>query len=96
LLFTPVAVRNFHKVKKKLPPTLRAEIDRQVDLICEDPSIGEQKTGDLRNVFVHKFSLAGQLYLLAYCISRSNTTVTLLALGGHENFYRDLKRYLKS
>ena len=96
MAYTPAAVRKFSNVKKKLPPALRAEIDRQVDLVCEDPSIGEQKTGDLRGVFVHKFSLAGQLYLLAYWADENTMTVTLLALGGHENFYRDLKRYLKS
>jgi mRNA interferase RelE/StbE len=94
--YTPVAVRNFHNVKKKLPPTLREEIDQQVDLICEDPSIGEQKTGDLRDVLVHKFSMAGQLYLLAYWADEEAMQITLLAIGGHQNFYRDLKKYLKS
>lgn len=94
--YTPRSVRNFASRKKKLPAPLRAEIDGQVDLICEDPSIGEQKVGDLRRVWVHKFSFLGQLYLLAYCIDEQNLTVTLLALGGHENFYCDLKKYLKS
>ena len=94
--YTPLSVRHFASRKKKLPPPLRAEIDAQVDLICEDPSIGQQKAGDLRRVWVHKFSFLGQLYLLAYCMDARKRTVTLLALGGHENFYRDLKRYLKS
>ena len=94
--YTPVAVQKFHSIKKKLPPTLREEIERQVDLICEDPSIGEQKTGDLKNVLVHKFSMAGQLYLLAYWADEQEMVVTLLAIGGHQNFYRDLKKYLKS
>ena len=94
--FTPLAVRNFTSVKKKLPPALRAEIDGQVDLICEDPSIGEQKVGDLQRVWVHKFSYLGQRYLLAYCIDEATMTIALLAIGGHENFYRDLKKYLKS
>ena len=94
--FTPLAVLNFTRVKKKLPPGLRVKIDRQVDLICEDPSMGEQKVGNLRRVWVHKFSYLGQRYLLAYCVDEPSMTITLLALGGHENFYRDLKKYLKS
>jgi hypothetical protein len=42
------------------------------------------------------FRLARQLYLIAYLLDEASETVTLLALGGHENFYRDLKRYLAS
>ena len=94
--YTPQAVRNFHNVKKKLPQSLREEIDRQVDRICEDPRIGVQKAGDLKNVWVRKFSLLGQQYLLAYAFDETARTLTLLATGGHENFYRDLKRYLKT
>ena len=56
----------------------------------------ETKTADLTGVRVHKFRLAGQLYLLAYWVDEAEETITLLALGGHENFYRDLKRYLKT
>jgi len=93
--YTPQVVRNFQNVKKKLPPTLREEVDRQVDKICEDPSIGTQKAGDLKRVWVHKFSFVGQQYLLAYAYDEDMMKLTLLALGGHENFYRDLKKYLK-
>ena len=96
MLYTPQVVRNFYNVKKKLPQNLRDEIDRQVDQICEDPRIGVQKTGDLKRVWVHKFSFLGQQYLLAYAFDETTMNATLLAAGGHENFYRDLKRYLKT
>jgi hypothetical protein len=96
LPYTPESARNFDSTKKKLPPALRTEIDSQVDRICEDPLIGQQKTGDLHRVWVHKFSLLGQLYLLAYAIDETRRVTTLLAIGGHQNFYRDLKKYLKS
>ena len=91
--YTPFSVRNFDRVKKKLPPSLRSEVDKQVRSICEDPSLGERKRSDLSGVFVLKFRLAGRLHLLAYWVDETEKTVTLLALGGHENFYRDLKRY---
>jgi len=94
MAYTPVAVRNFDRIRKKLPSALRVEVDRQVRAICEHPTLGERKRSDLSGVFVHKLRLAGQLYLLAYWIDEAEQVVTLLALGGHEYFYRDLKRYL--
>lgn len=96
MAFTPSAYPKFNRTKKKLPPTLRAEVDRQVDVICGNPLAGEPKRSDLSGVFVHKFRLGGRLYLLAYEVDELEQTVTLLALGGHDNFYRDLKRYMKT
>ncbi len=92
--YTPIPVRNFDSIKKKLPAALRAEVDRQVRMVCDNPLLGEEKTGDLQGVLVHKFRAASRQYLLAYWPDTAKGTVTLLALGGHENFYRDLKRYL--
>ena len=94
MLYNPVSVRNFDRAKKKLPPSLRAEVDRHVRVICDHPDLGEKKVGDLHGVRVHKFRLASRLHLLAYWCDEPARTITLLALGGHENFYRDLKRYL--
>jgi len=95
-VYTAQAVRNFINTKKKLPRTFRTEIDRQVDLVCMDPSIGRQKAGDLHRVWVHRFNLLEQQYLLAYSIDENAMVVTFLAIGGHKNFYRDLKNYLKA
>ena len=57
-----------------------------------DTSLGEMKLGDLAGVQVYKFKMANQLTLLAYHVDDDIVTLTLLALGSHENFYRDLKR----
>jgi len=53
-------------------------------------------TGDLAGVRVHKFGHMGQLYLLAYETDEKAQVITIYAIGGRENFYRDLKAYLKS
>lgn len=95
-MYRAVSVRNFDRVLKKLPAALRVEVDRQVRALCRSPSIGERKRSDLGGVLVRKFRLAGQLNLLAYWVDEEQETVTLLALGGHENFYRDLRQYLSS
>ncbi len=93
MTYTPQAFPKFNRTTKKLPKAMRAEIERQVDAICQDPLVGEAKIGDLTGVRVHKFRLASQTQLIAYLVDDAEKTVTLLALGGHENFYRDLKRY---
>jgi len=94
--FTALAYPKFNRTRKKLPAALRAEVSRQIQRICRNPWIGERKKRDLSGVFVHKFRLAGQLHLIAYLVDEGQEEITLLALGGHENFYRDLKQYLKS
>ena len=62
--------------------------------LIADPMIGDSKAGDLEGVRVHKFEMANQLNLLAYSYEDEILTLTLLAIGSHENFYRDLKQPL--
>ena len=63
--------------------------------MIKTPLLGARKKGDLSDVLVHKFKLTKQETLLAYCYEEAEEaeeTITLLALGSHENFYRDLKK----
>ena len=69
-------------------------LDREVKKIAENPAIGEEKKGDLRGVFVHKFKLKAIQYLLAY--RKIGSDLELVMIGPHENYYRDLKQYLKN
>jgi hypothetical protein len=55
-----------------------------------DPEIGEQKKGDLQGVYIYKYKITSQLFLIAYQFNE--ISLTLLMLGSHENFYRDLKK----
>ena len=50
------------------------------------------KVGDLAGIRVYKFKMVDQLTLLAYTFEDETVTLTLLVLGSHQNFYRDLKR----
>ena len=61
--------------------------------ICNDPTIGEMKVGDLQGVQVYKFKSNKQQILLAYEVI--NSTLYLYTFGSHENFYRDLKKYMQ-
>ncbi len=57
------------------------------------PSIGDEKKGDLKGIFIYKFKLGSTTYLLAYRFSED--LLELIMFGPHENYYRDLKSYLK-
>jgi len=69
-------------------------LDREIKKIAGDPSIGEEKKGDLRGVFVHKFKLKTTQHLLSY--RKVGGNLELVMIGPHENYYRDLKQYLKN
>ena len=86
--------RLFEKKVKKMSKGEKDALDREVRNIAEKPNIGEEKKGDLRGVFVHKFKLKANLYLLSY--RKTGVDLELVMIGSHENYYRDLKSYLKS
>jgi mRNA-degrading endonuclease RelE of RelBE toxin-antitoxin system len=56
----------FEKKVKKMSKAEKESLDREVRNIAENPNVGEEKKGDLKGVFVHKFKLKTNLYLLAY------------------------------
>ena len=81
----------FKRVYKKLAASHPVVLDEAVRMIVADPESGEAKKGDRAGVNVCKFPLNRQQMPLA-CEWAPGTRVLLL-LGGHENFYRDLKRH---
>jgi mRNA-degrading endonuclease RelE of RelBE toxin-antitoxin system len=84
--------RRFARAYKKLQANVAADVDKITKLVARDPFIGEQKRGDLVELFVYKFRSHNQLYLLGYTIDQGVRLVYLEAVGPHENFYRDIKR----
>ncbi len=80
---------------KKMHSKDKLVLDQAVKDVAGDPSLGEEKRGDLSSVFVYKFKLNKQETLLAYELKPDKIKpdeVVLLAVGPHENFYADLKR----
>jgi mRNA-degrading endonuclease YafQ of YafQ-DinJ toxin-antitoxin module len=82
----------FERAIKKLHKNQKQDLIKAIELIAQDPGIGEQKKGDLKGVIVYKFKMVSQITLLAYSYDQDALTLRLLDLGSHENFYRDLKR----
>lgn len=80
----------FKKAYKKLHTHEKSKVDDAICAIVKNPKIGQEKKGDLVGVFVYKFKIHHQEFLLAYEWDLRERL--LLALGSHENFYRDLRK----
>jgi len=78
---------------KKISKSEKDALDLEIKRIAENPIIGEEKKGDLRDVFIHKFKLKTTQCLLAY--RKVDSDLELVMIGPHENYYRDLKQFLK-
>ena len=83
---------SFKKAVKKLHKNQKKELDKAVIALMENPLLGEQKKGDLLFLRVYKFKMINQLFLLGYSYAQDSVVLELLALGSHENFYRDIKK----
>ena len=86
--------RQFERKVKKFTKQEKKSLDKQILKIADNPVIGSEKKGALRGVYVHKFKIKHTQYLLSYGFAEEN--LELIMIGPHENYYRDLKSYLKS
>jgi hypothetical protein len=86
--------KSVEKKVKKMSKSEKGALDLEVRRIEEDSNLGEEKKGDLKDIFIHKFKLNTTQYLLAY--RKVGDDLELVMIGPHENYYRGLKQYLKS
>jgi mRNA interferase RelE/StbE len=78
---------------KKLSKKQKQQLDAAIREILKNPVIGEQKNGELKMVFIYKFHIDSTLFLIAYAFTPE--ILELIMLGPHENYYKDLKNYLR-
>jgi len=83
----------FKKYVKKLPRQYQQIILDAVENLMANPEVGQLKRGDLEGFRIHKFAMGRQLTLMAYKVE--NDSLVLYQVGPHENFYKNLKKYLK-
>lgn len=83
----------FARNLKKLHSNQIKFLNAAIREISANPNIGITKVGDLDSFKVFKFQSLDQVWLLAYTFD-GESTVTLHAVGPHENFYTQLKRKL--
>ena len=86
--------RSFERKVKKFGEQEKKTLDKQILKIAENPSVGVEKKGDLRGVYVHKIKIKNTQHLLSYRFVGAD--LELIMIGPHENYYRDLKNYLKA
>ncbi len=82
---------SFKSKAKKLHKNQLNDLEKAIKEIVKDPLMGIKKKGDLVDVYVYKFKMNKMVHLLAYMWNAEEDLLTLLQLGVHENFYRDLK-----
>lgn len=88
--------RPFAQYVKKAHKPLQLAIEDAVALVCGSPDIGEPKVGDLAGIRVYKFRFNRQEYLMAYRPPVEDLPLEFLIIeGSHENFYAELKHYLR-
>lgn|SRR5690625_3895234 len=96
LRFTLKVQREIKKIKKR-NKSLFERIKVELQNIMKDKYHGSPKVGDLRGIYSVDIYDGGVNYELAYRISRDKDGEIILVLlfGTRENFYNELKRYLK-
>ena len=95
----PPAAKFLKKLKDK---KLKRLYKQAIDAILENPTIGEEKTGDLKGVRGYDIFYNRINYELAYTIEyvqeegkEEPDIVVVIMAGTRENFYSQLKRYWK-
>jgi mRNA-degrading endonuclease RelE of RelBE toxin-antitoxin system len=82
----------FAHQKKKLKKNQIKRLDDAIRAIMADSAIGTAKSGDLHGIQVYKYKYGNNLILLAYEVDEP--TLFLYTFGSHQNFYRELSKYL--
>lgn len=93
VIYLPPAAKYLKKIKDK---HLKKAFQNAVNEILLNPQIGSPKTGDLSGIYGYDIYYNKTNYELAYQIEVIDETVVIVILAGtRENFYEQLKRYMK-
>jgi len=93
LRFAKAAEKYSKKIRGK---GLKTAYRNALNKLSSDPYIGELKTGDLAGVYGYDVYYNKTNYEIAYRIYAEDDKIVVVILAGtRENFYNELKRYMK-
>lgn len=94
IAYLPAAKYYFKKLVEK---PLKKAFSNAIIAIRTDPSIGSRKTGDLSGIYGYDVFYQGANYEIAYRVeeNQDGEMVVIILAGSRENFYEEIKRYLK-
>jgi mRNA interferase RelE/StbE len=96
LITSPAAKRFFKKIKdKELVEKFKTAL---TEIQLNPYQAGELKKGDLAGIFGYDVYHKGTNYEIAYTIQEdeNGNLVIIILAGTREQFYKELKRYIKS
>ena len=92
--FLPPAAKFLKKLKDK---KLKSLYQEAIDKIREDHTVGEPKNGDLSGIYGYDIFYNKTNYELAYRVEYIEDKIIVVIMAGtRENFYDELKRYMKN
>lgn len=84
-------------IKKLKDKKLKMLYQEAVDRIREDYTIGKAKTGELSGIYGYDIYYNKTNYELAYTVEYlENKVIVVIMAGTRENFYEQLKQYMRS
>lgn len=93
ILFSSATERYFKKLKDK---SLKDAYETALLRLQANPYIGQPKRGDLAGIYGFDISHKGVNYEIAYTINEHyGKKIIVLLAGTRENFYEELKRYMR-
>lgn len=91
--FLPKAAKNYKKIKDK---KLKQKFKSAIYEIAENPFIGNAKKGDLSGICGYDVYYNKTNYEISYKIYETpEKSIIIILIGTRENFYDELKKYLK-
>ncbi|MEW5321982.1 type II toxin-antitoxin system RelE/ParE family toxin [Geobacillus thermoleovorans] len=98
LQLLPKAEKAIKKLTKKDVALKQRLIEALREILSEPAEAGEAKTGDLAGIYGYDIYHRGINYEIAYLIDQdgSGHVVVVVLVGTRENFYEELKRYMKT
>lgn len=94
LIFLPAARNYLKKIKDQILKNLFKEA---IENIAKDYKIGKPKTGDFSGIYGYDVFYNKTNYEISYTVEEiNNQIIVVIMIGTRENYYKELKKYMKT